>query len=109
MSVFVDDVRHEFGNMIMCHLWADTLEELFEMADAIGVQRKWLQGHQELSLPRYRKASWVHFDVALSKKALAIKRGAILTDKYGPSEFLARREGNQKMIDRIANARGLLL
>jgi hypothetical protein len=93
----------------MCHMWADTLEELFAMADAIGVQRKWLQGHPELSPPRYRKASWVHFDVALSKKKLALQRGAILTDKYGPSEFLAKREGNQKMLDRIANARGLLL
>jgi hypothetical protein len=109
VSVYVDDVRHNFSYMVMCHMWADTLEELFAMADAIGVQRKWLQGHPELSPPRYRKASWVHFDVALSKKKLALQRGAILTDKYGPSEFLAKREGNQKMLDRIANARGLLL
>lgn len=82
MSVYVDDVRHRFGRMIMCHMWADTLAELFAMADAIGVQRKWLQ--------RPPKASWVHFDVSLEKKALAIARGATLTDKYGPLEHAAR-------------------
>lgn len=90
MTVYVDDVRHEFGSMIMCHMWADNLDELFAMADNIGVQRKWLQGHPELSLPKYRKASWVHFDIALSKKTLAIKQGAILTDKFGPTEHLSK-------------------
>jgi Protein of unknown function (DUF4031) len=82
MSVFVDDAQHQFGRMIMCHMWADTLDELLAMADTIGVQRKWLQ--------QPPKASWVHFDIALSKKALAIKSGAILTDKYGPVEHVAR-------------------
>lgn len=91
MTVYVDDVRHPFGNMIMCHLWADTLEELLAMVDKIGVQRKWIQGHPTLSFGKHRNASWVHFDIALSKKALAIQHGAILTDKYGPSEHEARR------------------
>lgn len=103
MSVYVDDVRHNFGRMVMCHLWADTMDELFAMVDGIGVQRKWLQ--QPL------KASWVHFDIALGKKAMAIERGAILTDKYGPSEHVSRQrllsdnpatvERAQRMIDNI--------
>jgi hypothetical protein len=84
MSVFVDDVRHRFGRMVMCHCWADTLPELLEMMDRIGVQRKWLQ--------QPPKASWVHFDISLGKKVLAIAEGAILTDKYGPVEFEARRQ-----------------
>lgn len=84
MSVYVDDVRHRFGNMVMCHLWADTDEELLEMVDKIGVQRKWIQGHKTLSFGKHRDASWVHFDISLSKKALAIAAGAILTDRYGP-------------------------
>lgn len=79
MAVYVDDVRHSFGRMVMCHMWADTHEELLAMATRIGVSHRWLQGPP--------KASWVHFDIALSKKAIAIQNGAILTDRYGPTLF----------------------
>lgn len=90
MAVYVDDVRHRFGNMVMCHLWADTDDELLAMVDKIGVQRKWIQGHKTLSFGKHRDASWVHFDIALSKKALAITAGAILTDKFGPVVHTSR-------------------
>jgi hypothetical protein len=74
-------------------------------ADRIGVGRHWLQGHPTLSQPRFRKASWVHFDIALSKKALATRAGAQLTDKYGPVEFTARQRGDQAKLDLIARLR----
>jgi hypothetical protein len=90
MAVYVDDVRHKFGNMVMCHLWADTDAELLAMVDKLGVQRKWIQGHKTLSFGKHRDASWVHFDIALSKKALAIAAGAILTDKFGPVVHTSR-------------------
>ena len=90
MAVYVDDVRHRFGNMVMCHLWADTLDELLGMVDTIGVQRKWIQGHPTLSFGKHRNASWVHFDIALSKKTLAIAAGAVLTDRFGPVEHTCR-------------------
>ena len=115
MTCYVDDVRHRFGNMVMCHLWADTLDELLAMVDKIGVQRKWIQGHPTLSFGKHRNASWVHFDIALSKKALAIEAGAVLTDKYGPVEHTsrlalsspdpARRARGQQMLDNIAQIR----
>lgn len=82
MSVYVDTVRHRFGRMVMCHMWADSLDELLAMADRIGVARKWLQEPP--------KASWVHFDISLRMKTLAIEYGAILTDRYGPVEYCAR-------------------
>jgi len=90
VSVYVDDVEHGFGRMKMCHLWADSLPELLEMVDAIGVQRKWIQGHPELSFGKHKSASWVHFDIAKAKKSLAISAGAILTDRYGPLEHCAK-------------------
>ena len=82
MAVYVDDVRNPYGRMIMCHMWADSLDELLTMADGIGVARKWLQ--------KPPKASWVHFDISLGMKAKAIAAGATLTDKFGPVEHCAR-------------------
>ena len=99
MTVYVDDVRHGYGRMTMCHMWADTPDELLAMADRIGLQRKWLQ--------QPPKASWTHFDIALGKKAMALAAGAVLTDKYGPVEFLARKRGDQRKLDRIAACRAL--
>ena len=81
MAVYVDDVRHKFGRMIMCHMWADSDDALLAMADKLGVQRKWLQ--------QPPKASWVHFDISIGMKSKALKFGAILTDKYGPSRHVA--------------------
>lgn len=84
MTVYVDDVRHRFGRMVMCHMWADRLGELLDMADRIGVDRRWLQ--------QPPKASWVHFDVSLGMKAKALAAGAVLTDRFGPVEHVARRD-----------------
>lgn len=80
--VYVDDVAIPFRNMIMCHMWADTLAELLTMATIIGVHHKWLQ--------QPPKASWIHFDIAKSKKDMAIRYGAVLTDRYGPIRHLAK-------------------
>lgn len=90
MTVYVDDVRHALGRMVMCHMWADSLDELLSMADRIGVQRKWIQGHPTLSIGRARSASWVHFDISLGAKAKALAAGAVLTDQFGPAEHCAR-------------------
>lgn len=107
MAVYVDNMQASFGRMIMCHMWADSLEELLAMADQIGVSRRWLQ--------QPPKASWVHFDVAKSKRALAIHYGAIETDQFGPSEHTARlklqssdpaiRAHGEKMLAAVENCR----
>ena len=68
MSVYVDDMRAAFGRMVMCHMMADSTDELLEMADKIGVQRRWIQ---KAGTPME------HFDISQSKKALAIRNGAI--------------------------------
>lgn len=82
LTVFVDDMRAPFGRLVMCHCWADTRDELFAMMDRIGVARRWFQ--------QPPKASWEHFDISLSKRALAVAAGAVETDKYGPVEHCAR-------------------
>lgn len=67
MAVYVDDMKAQFGRMVMCHMLADTDAELLAMADRIGVQRRW---HQ------YPGTHRSHFDIALSKRAEAVKAGA---------------------------------
>ena len=68
MAVYVDDMRAPFGRMVMCHMVADTREELDTMADRIGVARKWIQHpgtHRE------------HYDVSLGARRKAVAAGAI--------------------------------
>lgn len=69
MTVYVDDMRAKFGRMVMCHMLADTDEELHAMADRIGVARRWWQSPE--------KTSGSHYDIALSKRALAVAAGAV--------------------------------
>lgn len=97
MAVYLDDVRHPYGRMVMCHMWADGLDELLAMADRIGLDRKWLQTPPG--------SSWVHFDVSLGLKAKALAAGAILTDRYGPSEHVARLRGDAAGLARVSDAR----
>lgn len=104
MTVYVDDMRAPFRNMVMCHMWADTREELFAMADRIGVQRKWFQRPDAVHLPGMN-ASWEHFDIARAKRELAIKHGAVETDRYGPVEHTAKLRGDTKKLEMIAELR----
>lgn len=83
MTVFVDDVQHSFRNMKMCHLWADTIDELHDFAMRLGLRMEWFQCPP--------KASWEHYDISLSVKKKALKMGAVLTDKYGPVVHVAQR------------------
>ncbi len=66
--VYVDDMRASYGRMKMCHMIADTEPELLVMVDRIGVARRW---HQHPGTHRS------HFDIALSKRALAVSAGAV--------------------------------
>lgn len=63
MTVYVDSMRAPFGRMLMCHMIADTEAELHAMADRIGVARRWYQGD--------------HYDIAQSKRRLAVEAGAV--------------------------------
>lgn len=63
MTVYVDPARYPYRRMIMCHMAADNEQELHEMADSIGVARKWYQGD--------------HYDICKSKRTLAVEFGAV--------------------------------
>lgn len=88
MSVYVDDAIFPFGRMMMCHMVADTREELLEMADKIGVARKWIQDYGTPS---------EHFDVCKSHRKKAIANGAVYLERNSFVEMLRKKkEGIQK-------------
>ena len=67
MTVYVDDMMANYGRMKMCHMVADSTDELLAMADKIGVARRWLQKPG---------TAQEHFDVCLGKRAAAVQAGA---------------------------------
>jgi hypothetical protein len=56
-----------------CHLIADSLNELHEMARAIGMKREWFQAPPQASLP--------HYDLTAPRRAEALNRGSIPLDR----------------------------
>lgn len=84
MAVYIDSYNASFGRMKMCHMIADTKDELLQMCDKIGVSRKWIQ----------HEGKWdEHFDICQSKKKLAILNGAIeITAKELVQKSMLRRQ-----------------
>lgn len=83
--VYIDSMNASYRGMKMCHMVADTTEELIDMAQKIGVQTKWIQEagtHQE------------HFDICLSKKQKALELGA---------KEITRRELGKILMNRLQN------
>lgn len=52
-----------------CHMFADSLEELHEFAERIGMRRAWFQNKK---LP--------HYDLTANRRQLALRNGAIEVD-----------------------------
>ena len=87
MAVYVDDIRIPFGRMIMVHMLADSRKELDEMADKIGVPRKWIQK---------AGTSREHYDICLSKRKLAVENGAVELGHKGLAKLLVQKLTRRK-------------
>ncbi len=77
MAVYVDDMRASYTSRkgqryVMCHMIADTRQELLEMAKKLGLAQRWLQS---------QGTTHEHFDVTLSKRRLAVRAGAVQITK----------------------------
>ena len=79
MAVYVDKEQHPYGRMIMCHMVADTTNELHAMANKIGVARRWFQGKRT-----------PHYDICLAKRRLALQYGAVQCGRNKVAELVMR-------------------
>lgn len=67
VAVYVDGLRdYGWRHGPSCHLIADSVEELIEFAEAIGMRREWLQ-----------TKSTPHFDLTAGGRTLAVANGAV--------------------------------
>jgi hypothetical protein len=77
MAVYVDAlaIHRGLGRMsgAWCHMIADTVDELHVMAARIGLEQSWFQ--------KPPRASFPHYDLRASKRALAVAAGAIEADR----------------------------
>lgn len=94
MSVYVDPLV-DFGWVLRdrqvksCHMFADTLDELHEMAARIGMKRSWLQPSPPASID--------HYDLVASRREAAIAAGAVELDRRAAVEWRrAQREDRRK-------------
>ena len=85
MAVYIDNYNAPYRGMLMCHMIADTTEELLDMVDKIGVQRKWIQDKGTYN---------EHFDICTTKKAKALKLGATAVSFMTLGRMLAKRPGH---------------
>lgn len=82
MAVYVDNAAASYGRMIMCHMVADSEDELHAMADKIGVDRKHYHSF--------------HYNICKAKRDLAVRHGAVkVTTRQA---VLVRRALERKML-----------
>ena len=108
MPVYVDEAKHKYGRMVMCHMVADTELELHAMADLIGIDRK-----------HFQDTRYPHYDICKAKREQAIYAGAFqVTSKtlvriargdYSITKpvFAGRRIDGQKEAPNASGARNL--
>jgi len=84
VSVYVDKAKNKFGRMIMCHMMADTVKELHQMAGKLGLKREWFQSE-----------STPHYDICKSNREKAIKLGAVIADRKKVVELIRVYRSNK--------------
>lgn len=67
MAVYVDNERIPWRGKLWCHLVADSLDELHQFAERLGLKRDWFQD----------RASYPHYDVTMSVRERALGIGAL--------------------------------
>lgn len=101
MTVYVDDIQDWTRVSRMrglrythwCHLTANTEEELHEFADRLSLKRSWFQKKSD------EDHRW-HYDIVPSKRAQAVRLGALEVDRRFVVELmnLRRQERESRLL-----------
>jgi len=82
MAVYVDNAVIPWRGRLWAHLLGTDLEELHELAAAIGLRRAWFQDRRRFP----------HYDVDVEYRLRALAAGAIpITDRRIPDDVLMKR------------------
>lgn len=89
MSVYVDPIMSHGGSATFrwtesCHMYADSIEELHSMADAIGMRRAWFQD----------KPRFPHYDLVAARRIKAVHLGAKEHTRQELVAFMQARRAN---------------
>lgn len=97
MSTYVDASVWPYRGMLMCHLLGDTEDELHAMAAAVGVARRHFQN---------KPGGMPHYDICKSKRAKAVKLGAVECDRWQIANVMRRLKG-QALLPNVPDPRPL--
>lgn len=89
MAVYIDDAVFAWRGQRWAHLMADTLDELHDFAQRLGIPRRAFQD----------KSSGAHYDVPATLHAQALALGAIAVSRHADRALL-------KAVIRRAKAQG---
>jgi hypothetical protein len=95
MAVYVDDARIRWCDQRWSHLIADTADELYSAAEALGLRREWAQD----------KGRTLHFDLPDSLRELAIADGVatpIHWREVGSKRVIVRRASRRRTTNSTA-------
>jgi hypothetical protein len=85
MAVYIDNAAASYGRMIMCHMVADTLDELHQMADKIGVDRKHYHDFHYNICKQMRDKAFQHGAVKVTTRQAALVRSRLRNEHLTPA------------------------
>lgn len=83
MATYVDNSNNPRGRHRVCHLFADTTEELIQIGKKLGLNERWVS---------MRGTHLECFDLWRSKRTKAIKHGAISITRERVAEIIEEKK-----------------
>lgn len=96
MTVYVSELPFIDQGREVFNLWADTSDEAVAAVYGIG---------GDLSQRRAELNAWEAYAITVDQFADALALGITITDKFGPAEWCAKRDGRKLLLDMISRAR----